>query len=410
MCFSKNDGVEELDVKWQHKGHEYDNVYEHIAQKESYYLFGAGDYGHQFYPVMRDEIKIIGYIDNDEYKAGTVINDLPCVNLEKVRCSKDTGIIVTMSQIARISAIEQLNEMGLKKNRDYFLIEEFISVYFAYKYQQVVFSNISFLPSTACNLNCRYCLNFNPFSKTFYVRELEHLKADIDVFFRCVDRVMLFHVSGGETLLYPNIGEVVEYLHGHYGNRIDKLRMVTNGTIVPRDDVLRKLADANVEVTVDDYREAVPDKDEQFKQVIQKLNEYEIRHYVNKVSAWVDLGPDVTDYSGCPESWLIKHRSECDQNWQELRDGKLYSCNYAAYAVVTGKLGKQDLEETYDLREHSQDKLKELIEFHLGYTEKGYTNFCKYCRGFTTNNTADKSPALQTEIRNMMFICNRNGQ
>ena len=95
------------------------------------------------------------------------------------------------------------------------------------------------------------------------------------------------------------------------------------------------------------------------------------------------------------EDHLIAHRSDCSQSWQELRDGKIYSCNYAAYATVAGIAGEQDLEETYDLTSFTSNKKKELIEFRLGYTAKGYTNFCKKCRGFTPNNIEKMKPAQQ---------------
>ena len=51
-------------MKWKNKGHEFDGVYQNICQKKRFMLFGAGDYGHQFFPVMHEEIEIIGYIDN----------------------------------------------------------------------------------------------------------------------------------------------------------------------------------------------------------------------------------------------------------------------------------------------------------------------------------------------------------
>ena len=35
-------------MKWQNKGHEYDEMYKEIEKKKSFYLFGAGDYGTQF--------------------------------------------------------------------------------------------------------------------------------------------------------------------------------------------------------------------------------------------------------------------------------------------------------------------------------------------------------------------------
>ena len=72
--------------------------------------------------------------------------------------------------------------------------------------------------------------------------------------------------------------------------------------------------------------------------------------------------------------------------------------DYAAYATVAGIAGEQDLEEVYDLTQFGADKKKELVEFRLGYTTKGYTNFCKRSRGFTPENSEEVEPALQTGL------------
>ena len=213
------------------------------------------------------------------------------------------------------------------------------------------------------------------------------IKADVDLFFANVDYIMLFHVSGGEPMLYRYTADLIEYIDKNYRDRIGTLRTVTNGTVVPTEEMLCKLGKCRVEVKVDDYREALPQYNVQFDELIRKMEEYQIPYYINKADSWVDLAPEKTDYSAMTEEWLIQHRSRCGQTWQELRDGKLYSCNYAAYAAVAGIAGEQDLEESYDLRRHTVDKKKELIEFRLGYTEKGYTNFCKKCRGFTAHDT-----------------------
>ncbi len=388
-------------MKWKNKGHEYDEMYENIDKKEGFYLFGAGDYGRQFYNAFKDEIKILGYIDNNTEKQGKIINGYKCYSLKDVLLQEREGIIITMSQIARVNPVMQLEKMDYIKNKDYFIIEEFISVYNVYKYDKVYFSSISFLPSTACNLNCRHCLNFNPFAKNFYVRRWDDLTKDIDLFFKCVDHIMLFHVSGGEPMLYKHTADLLEYLNDNYGERIDTLRTVTNGTIVPKDDVLKKLSRCNVEVTVDDYRDAVPKFNENFEKMIQKFEEYGIKYYINKADYWIDLAPERTDLSDLLEEELIAHRDDCNQSWQELRDGKLYSCNYAAYATVAGIAGEQDVEETYDLRNFTSDKKKELVEFRLGYTTKGYTNFCKKCRGFTNENDIVVSVATQTDIKDV---------
>lgn len=382
-------------MKWKNRGHEYDTMYQNMSEKRSFFLFGAGDYGNQFLNIFEKEIQIDGYIDNDISKQGTEINGKYCYALENVKLNPEEGIIVTMSQYARVQPMEQLRRLGYKKNEDYFIIEEFISVYYVYKRDTVYFTNISFLPSTVCNLSCKHCLNFNPFAKQFYVREWEDLVRDVDLFFSCVDHIMLFHVSGGEPMMYRHTADLIKYIDKNYGDRIDTLRTVTNGTILPKEEVLQKLSECNVEVVVDDYRDAVPRFQERFEELISKLEEYHIGYYINKVDSWIDLAPDRTDHSNWTESELKKHREKCNQSWQELRDGKLYSCNYAAYATVAGIAGEQDLEEAYDLTTFNPDKKKELVEFRLGYTTKGYTNFCRKCRGFTPENSEEMEPAIQ---------------
>ena len=209
---------------------------------------------------------------------------------------------------------------------------------------------------------------------------------------------MLFHVSGGEPMLYKHTADLIEYIDKNYGHKIGTLRTVTNGTVIPKEEVFVKLSKCNIEITVDDYREAVPRFNSRFDQLIEKLEEYNIKYYINKAESWIDLAPDTTDYSKLSEEEMIKHRDSCSQSWEELRDGKIYSCNYAAYATVAGIAGEQDLEETYNLEKFTPEKKKELVEFRLGYTEKGYTNFCKKCRGFTPENSDEVEPALQKAL------------
>lgn len=387
-------------MKWNNKGHEFDAVYENICKRKKYYLFGAGDYGRHLKNILKDEFEIVGYIDNDTSKQGKIVNGVRCFALSDVVLEESEGIIVSMSQIARVKPIQQLIEAGYVRNEDFYIIEEFVAVYNVYKYGRVYFSTISFLPSTRCNLNCRYCLNFNPYAKQYYSRSWEDIIRDVDLFFSCVDHIMIFHVSGGEPMLYKHTAELIEYIDRNYGDRIDTLRTVTNGTVVPTDETLEKLSKCKVEITVDDYREAVPQFNQQFDKVLEKFEEYGIKYYVNKVDSWIDLAPERTDYTGMSEEQLIKHRDECSQSWQELRDGKLYSCNYAAYATVAGLMEDEDTEEMFDLTKFDESKKRELVEFRLGYTTKGYTDFCKHCKGFAKNNTNIVGVAEQETRKN----------
>lgn len=383
-------------MKWKNKGHEFDHVYEQMKTKKGFYLFGAGDYGKQFLRIMEAEIYIKGFIDNNPLKEGRSILGKRCYPLRGgVKPAGDEGIIVTMSQIARVRPIKQLEGMGYKRNEDFYIIEEFLSIYHVYKNDKVYLSSVSFLPSAVCNLKCRHCLNFNPFAKKVFIRDWSGLVNDLDLFFSCVDRVMLFHVSGGEPLLYDRIADLIWYIDKKYGSRIDTLRMITNGTVVPDDSILERISSCSLEITVDDYRETVQCYRENFRELLYKLDKYKIRYEINKAENWIDLAPERTDYTGWTDEQMEKHREECSQSWQELRDGRMYSCNYASYASAAGITGRQDMEEAYDLAGFTPNNKKELVEFRLGYTSKGYTDFCRRCRGFTMENSQAVKPAVQ---------------
>lgn len=381
-------------MKWTRKGHELDHVYDKIQKKDKYYIFGAGDYGSQLYQIMKDEITVLGYIDNSPARQGQNLHGQKIYQLSDVKLSEDTAIIVAVSQIARSGLVSKLDEEGYIEGEDYFKMELFLSVWYVYRYNKVYFMSVSMLPSTACNLNCELCLNFNPYAGKPDVRSLAQVKEDIDLFFQAVDYVMLYHVSGGEPFLYPYFAEVIEYLGTRYRDRILTLRTVTNGTVVPPDSLLQRLSEIDFEITVDDYRDAVPDSKEDFERLIQKLNKYKIKYEINKAESWIDLAPTRTDHSMWTEEQLIEHFDNCAQTWQELRDGKLYSCNYDGYATVA-RINEQQKEEVFDLGNFQPEQKKELVEFRLGYNEKGYTNLCKHCRGFYMDNPVVGQPAAQ---------------
>ena len=85
-------------------------------------------------------------------------------------------------------------------------------------------------------------------------------------------------------MLYRPIAELIEYIDKVYGDRIDTLRTVTNGTIIPPDSVLEKLSHCRVEIIVDDYRESVPAYKNNFLQLLRFLYKGIIINHNKKLS------------------------------------------------------------------------------------------------------------------------------
>ena len=383
-------------MKWTNKGHEFDGVYEQIKGKKKYYLFGAGQYGEAIYLELHDKLEIAGFIDNDPKKQGGTYCGANVVSLETVKAESDAGIIVTVSPYTRKTLMLQLMTEGYVYNQDFFTMEQFMSIYYAYGREELYIPSISFLPSTKCNLNCEACLNFTPYLKNPMIRPWEVVKADIDLFFQHVDYIMLFHISGGEPLLYPYLKQLVEYIGENYRHKIHFLRTVTNGTVLPKPEILDTFRKYNVDVTLDDYRDAVPQFRERFDQIQELFKEHGVTYDVNKVDQWIDLAPLTTDHSDWEPCRLQKKFEGCHVPWQELRGGKLYSCNYASYAVVAGFLEEQE-DEVFHLDRYDKSQLKELMEFRMGYNTKGYVEFCKRCSGYVDINTNIVEPAKQCE-------------
>ena len=94
---------------------------------------------------------------------------------------------------------------------------------------------------------------------------------------------------------------------------------------------------------------------------------------------------------------LIKKYNECHVLLQEYRDGKLFTCNYGSYASVAGVTRPVPASDFYDLRTYNKSKLKELMEFRLGFSENGYSDFCRLCAGLFDVNAVRVKPGKQVK-------------
>lgn len=386
-------------MKWNNKGHEFDTVYENIKKNSRIYLFGAGEYGREVCALLKNHVHICGFLDNSKDKQGKEYCGIEVLAPEQVSAEEEgICVILCISPNDRKPVIHQLMAHGFCYNQNLFTMEVYLSVYYAYALNQLYFPSVSFLPSTRCNLNCEACLNFTPYMEHFDERPWSQITADVDVFFQSVDYIMLFHISGGEPMLYPKIGELIEYIDVNYREKIHILKTVTNGTVLPGEDLVKKLAEHKVVLTVDDYREAVPESAGTFDKLLRRLETFGVQYEINRVDQWIDLDPLNTHHEEWSEERLGKKFDGCHVPWQELRARRLYSCNYASYAAVAG-LCQEQPGDSYDLTLYEKSQVKELMEFRMGYNEKGYVEFCRHCSGYVDLNPNIVKPAVQAKRR-----------
>lgn len=384
-------------MKWKNKGHEFDRFKKIFTWHKPIYIYGGGELGKDLYKRISFVDCVEGFIDNKKNsKSGNkkVISSEEFLKLD----NKDCIVIIAAGSQNSILFKNQLLVNGYEEGKNLFLYTDWLNfyapIYFMYSWDKLYLRVISFLCTTQCNLNCQGCLNFTSYNHQKKHYELERLKSDVDCFFETVDYVDLFHVCGGEPFIYPHLAELLEYIAQNYAHKIYNLATTTNGTIIPDDELCKVIADNKISLFLDDYRENVPKAKEKYDIVKEKCYLHKINMIDNKVDSWINLlkGQETSKKSG--EQDLKIKFSACNIWYKSLHNKKLYLCNFGDYAVEAG-LVEENKNDFFSLVDFSYQKRMELLEFLMGYSDRGYCELCKKCNGFMTINTNSYEVAKQ---------------
>lgn len=378
-------------MKWTNKGHELDSYAERVLRKfeqcgEKVYLFGAGLIGQDTQIILERCQCFGGYIDNDVKKQANGVNGYPVLSLRQYKEEGVCGIIVITADKKNVPAIEQqLTTEGFNKGKDFFtqkdFMHKFFPVLFVYKYDLLYVDLVQICLTERCTLKCKDCAH-GCFAVDAQSEDLslEMAKKSADSFFSKVDIVREFVLIGGEPLLYQELSEIINYIGERYRDKISIFSIVTNGTIIPKQEVLELCKKYNVLVRISDYSETLKWIKERNMQLIDKLEQNEVSFILEeKVSQWMDYGFQTTDRKG-NEDELIQVFDECQTPCREIRGSKYYYCVMAR--TVSENLGFEVGQFDYlDLDSLNDDYKKIFMEFEYGYSDKGYLDMCNHCAG-----------------------------
>ena len=252
---------------------------------------------------------------------------------------------------------------------------------------------VGLFTNMSCNLNCKLCAADAPYRRNFKDFSLEQQKKVISRFFEAVSYVKKYSVAGGEPLLSKDLPALLDFLF-HYSDRIGKIDIITNGTIVPKAEILNaaKKFGNQLIFLVDDYGPHLSTKLDEIADALTKAEiPFEIRE--NKFDAshcggWVDFTDgleklhhsqaDVEDlYARCAYPQKLKF---CFST----RNGIMYPCDQVRRCVEMGILTdcKDDyinlLDENLSI-EDIQNKIRHL------YKVKSLSA-CAYCAGLCENS------------------------
>ena len=380
---------------WKSKTHEYDQLASKqltINPKKKYYIFGAGLLGKELLSIFRHYKCEIVFIDNDANKLNQKIEDIPVICLNEYLKNRDGQIIIAASEENTVVIRKQLEEVKLIHGEDFFIFEEFINFIFpiisVYGFDKSYVALVQITLTERCNLKCKKCAHGCSFVDNLNAVDLTFSQVckSADSFFGKVDFVKEFVLIGGEPLLYKKLAQVVEYIGERYRKQMSLFVITTNGSILPNEELLKVCKKYNILFRISNYSFQIPRLKRSYQQLTDTLKSYGIFFVLSEEEhEWMDYGFEYVDRKATEEE-MVRVFDACQTPCREIRENRFYFCVMAR--SVSENLGLFIGKEDY----LDMDKLtgngykKELLEFTLGYSYKGYLDMCRHCNGAEAKN------------------------
>ena len=249
-----------------------------------------------------------------------------------------------------------------------------------------------------CTLRCELCQAFVPYLEHPTNLALADAIVVLKNYFRAVDRVKTFNLSGGEPLLNKDFPLITAEVLSYAEQIEDVVTIVTNGTLELAEDFLELLGRfrRKILVVISDYGELSP----RVTAIVKSLNRYGLNHRVSKFhgenlyfDGWVDFR-DHTQKHFTPEDRERQGRA-ClygRGRYFVIVDGVLYHCNRAQWRVSRGIVPRLNSEciDLLDTARPVAETKSRILDLFLADS----VTACAYCLGLT-NGSNRHYPARQ---------------
>ncbi|MBQ3513265.1 MAG: radical SAM protein [Lachnospiraceae bacterium] len=381
-------------MKWKNKGHEFDEIGQRFKSIEKIYIYGAGENGTELYKALKNANVKISFIDVDYKKQREGYLGCEVISPEdffrRGKCDDERCLsIVSLGINSQTAVMKKFVFCGFKEGIDVYsyhsFYEFYLPIFLMYHSQKLYVKYLDVSLTQYCNLKCKECSIMSPYVKKPKHRGFESVCKDIDMFFAKVDYVQRFYLIGGEPLLYPYLEEVCDYVGSKYRNSIAHIIVYSNGLVPLKENLIQIMKKYNIEFQISDYSKYLEKTEEKLSKFTSKLDENKIIYNRMIDLQWVDYGfrhpVTRTRTAECMESFF----DNCGIDCRGLENGKFYYCFVAKMNEKV--LGYEEQEgEYFDLSEDKESTKMELLEFNLGYNDKGYINICERCKGSYLNN------------------------
>jgi len=354
-------------------------------------IFGAGVMGR----CMAKASLFLGkevafFIDNDAEKQAHMTAGKRVLTPEEAYCeAPEAQIFLSLGSRENIcTARRQLQEIGFRE------IHERDILYYTYqldiikrdvdrdafaktiqilkkKEEHLTLYMVGVVTTQVCTLKCKNCSLLIPFYKNPVHYAKEDIIKGIKNLAQAVDAIEVLTLLGGESLLHPDIEELCRELSKI--PNIDRIHILTNGTIIPKGNLLERIRHDITYLQINDYGVLSTHK--------QELKEYCIREGIEcdiypESNIWYPVTYPEDRHRNQEENETVFRKCPWGRNFMEYQNGQFHICGYSATGTSLGEIPGSDFVDCLDERFTSADRRKKIQILMKKCT---YIEACRYC-------------------------------
>lgn len=200
-------------------------------------------------------------------------------------------------------------------------VETKVKNYLFRKPQPIQIDFLVFWCGTKCSLHCKNCCNLIPYMKqeSFNVQEI---LADF-AFLANYCEIKALQIQGGELFTHPDVAKIISNLAQY---KIPNIRIATNGSIIPNDEIIKVLKDnPKVGINISNY-DCIPEKRTKMIGVLEQNGiAYDKYDFLFGNGQWFDYG-NVYQERVNVEQAKVNYRDCREKYCLTFADGILYTC------------------------------------------------------------------------------------
>lgn len=350
-------------------------------------VYGFGKVAHDNIDFFKNSFNIAYIVDSNKEKCNCEFKGISVKHVDDVKDDLKNYKIVIMTANRNAALVgEDLEKFGLQSGKDFCSMEQFLTEWFWNYKKKVCLMEVHSTITSRCTLKCKHCNMFMPYYREHVDYTAKDILEDLELLFRHVDYIVAYEILGGEPLINGELADMIRQIGDRYGNRIGNIGIITNGTLLPDEQLIEISKKYNVKYDFSDYTDVV-DYKKRFDSAVKIVSDAGLRYSVNRSLRWCDFGFPVNNRMYDFDK-VREHMLSCGPIFHGLNDGKYYYC-HVSWSADKAKLLKNVSDDYIDLRTlDDDDRAKEaILEHSNGNMAKGFVKLCKICGGCGNDNT-----------------------